>query len=118
MNPGIQWYTETMMISNKFKIGGTVDLVGDMGDGRLIVFDFKTTDDQLADDKMVATDKYKTVYSLLLPPFQSLPQSKYNIHMLQTNMYANMLETKKLVDLIKPYIIQTMMYKTGNIITP
>ncbi len=33
-------------------------------------------------------------------------------------MYANMLETKKLVDLIKPYIIQTMMYKTGNIITP
>lgn len=33
-------------------------------------------------------------------------------------MYANMSETQKLVNLIQPYVIPTMMYKTGSIITP
>jgi len=33
-------------------------------------------------------------------------------------MYASISETKKLVDLIRPYIIPKMMYKTGSIITP
>ncbi len=33
-------------------------------------------------------------------------------------MYTNISETKSLVDLIKPYIIPTMMYKTGIIVTP
>jgi len=93
--PGITWHTEPHLISKKYKIGGFADLVGDLGDNKLILFDFKTTDYEYADSEMAPTDKYKKAYALFKPPFQTLPQSKYNIHMLQTNMYANMLEEQE-----------------------
>ena len=55
----------------------------------------------------------------------SILNKKFGIQMLYARdrdkgyrMYANITETKKLVNLIKPYVIPTMMYKTGIIITP
>ena len=93
--PGIIWHTEPHLISKKYKIGGFADLVGDIGNNELILFDFKTTEYEYANEDMTPTDRYKKAYALFKPPFQTLPQSKYNIHMLQTNMYANMLEEQE-----------------------
>ena len=64
-----------------------------------------------------------STYSFTLQEVQflcSVIEKKFSIRMLYHQdrdkgyrMYANMAETKKLVDLIKPYIIPTMMYKIG-----
>jgi len=90
--PKAEFYPERHVISKKFKIGGFVDLVVDIGDNKLLVYDFKTVESQLADDEGKALPDYKKAYGLMKPPFQHLSNSKYTEHMLQTNMYSSILE--------------------------
>ena len=93
-------YSEMVLASRKTKIGGMSDLVVDTGnvdkDGNhiLAVYDFKLVKQELADD-FGPLSSYKTPRGLYRAPFQNLANSKYTRHMLQTNIYSNMLEEIK-----------------------
>ena len=93
--PDAIFYTERQIISKKFKIGGFFDLVVDIGDNKLHLYDFKTSSYEYADNTMQPTEKYKHAYSMFKAPFSNFAQSKFNTHMLQTNIYANILEEQE-----------------------
>jgi hypothetical protein len=92
MYPEARFYPEKHLISKKFLMGGYADLVVDIGDNKLLVYDFKSADQQYADEDLEPLPEYKKQYGLMKPPFQNLPDSKLNKHTLQLNMYSNMLE--------------------------
>jgi len=87
--------TEEIIISNKYGVAGTPDLVVDIGDNKLLVYDFKTTDKGYADVDGDPLPSYTRAFGIFKPPFQNMINSKFNKHMLQTNMYANMLEEQE-----------------------
>lgn len=93
--PDAIFYTERHLISKKYQIGGFVDLVVDVGDNKLWVYDFKTTAEEYADVDLLPLESYRKAYGLFRAPFTMLPQSKYNKHLLQLNMYANILEEQE-----------------------
>jgi hypothetical protein len=90
--PDAIFYSEPHLISKKFQIGGFADLVVDIGNNELILIDFKTTNEEYADDTMKPLKSYKKSFGNYKAPFQNLAKSKYSQHMLQLNMYANTLE--------------------------
>ncbi len=94
-HPDAIFYTERMLFSKKYNIAGIIDLAVDIGDDKLILYDFKTTSDELADVDMMPLEGYKKSYGPLRAPFQNISQSKYSSHMLQLNMYANMAEEQE-----------------------
>lgn len=95
MYPNVIWYTDKQIVSKKYRVAGIVDLVADIGDNRLILFDFRPAEYEFGNSDMTPSEKYKSAQSLFKPPFQTLPQSKYNSHLLHTNMFANMLEEQE-----------------------
>ena len=95
MYPNAEFYTEQHLISKKFEIGGFADLVVDIGNNELIVFDFKSTDKHFATEDMAPVMHYKKAYGMLRAPFQNIPNSKYTQHMLQLNIYSNILEEQE-----------------------
>ena len=95
MHPDAIFYTEKQIVSLNSEIGGTFDLVVDIGEGKLKLYDFKTVDKEIADNEMKPTEGYKNTRTMFKAPFSSLSQSKANIHTLQTNIYANILEEQE-----------------------
>jgi len=93
--PNAKFITEPHLISKKYRIGGFADLVVDIGNNQLLVFDFKTTEKEFAMDDMTPLPEYKKQFGTLKAPFQNIPNSKYSQHMLQLNMYSNMLEEQE-----------------------
>lgn len=90
--PGIKWHSEEKVISKKFNVVGTADLIGELSDNQLIVIDFKTTDQELANGEMKPLENYNKAQSVFTAPLDNMPQSKYAVHSLQLNLYGNMLE--------------------------
>lgn len=123
--PNAEFHTEQHVISKKYKIGGLVDLVIDTGNNELIVYDFKTTKEAYADDELKPLDSYKRSYGVFHAPFQGLNNSKYTKHMLQTNIYSNILEEQedpekpgkhnKVVEIRIVPIIRDLNQETGKI---
>lgn len=92
MYPDAIFYVEQHLVSKKHEVGGFVDLIVDIGDGTQIVYDFKTTDAEFADDEMKPLSSYRKSFGPLKAPFQNMSQSKFMDHLIQTNIYGNMLE--------------------------
>ena len=91
----VEFITEKQIISDKYKMAGIADLIIDLGNNELIIYDFKTVDYELSDEEGKAQGKYTDTYGLYMSPFQNMPISKYNDHTIQLNMYANMLEEQQ-----------------------
>jgi len=93
--PQATFYAEQDLISLNFKLFGIADLIVDIGNHELIVFDFKTTDKEFKDKDNKETDDYTKNYGMLRSPVSNLKQSKKTKHILQLSIEAAILEEQE-----------------------
>jgi hypothetical protein len=93
--PQATFITEKQLISKKYMLGGTADLIVDLSNGDIIIYDYKTTAKQFADEEGKSLPEYTQAKGTYKAPFSNLADSKYNQHTLQLNMYANMIEEQQ-----------------------
>jgi hypothetical protein len=88
----ISFITEKDIISAKYGLFSIVDMIVDLGDGHVLVFDFKTTEKEFLDKDGNPSESYKKGYGTMKNPAHDLAQSKYNKHALQLTIEAIFIE--------------------------
>jgi hypothetical protein len=96
--PDAKFYTELPIVSIKNKVFGYADLVVDIGDHHLLLFDWKTTEQEYKNEDGTIADYYKKEFSFMLPPLTKIKQSKEVTHRLQLSIEAMILEEQEYDD--------------------
>jgi predicted NAD-dependent protein-ADP-ribosyltransferase YbiA (DUF1768 family) len=91
--PGITWSPEEKIFNDTYDIAGIIDLKGTLPNGKVVIFDFKTTDHPYKLQDGSLHKKYTQEYGLLLPPFKAGERStKQKRQETQLGIYAAMIE--------------------------
>jgi hypothetical protein len=93
--PDATFLTEQDLISTKYMIFGVADLLVDIGNNKILVFDFKTTSSHYKTPEGKLTPQYRMSYGLMKSPLQNIHQSKQTSHTLQLRTYAQIIEEQK-----------------------
>lgn len=90
--PNAKFITEHDIISTEYMVYGIADLIVDIGNNKLIVFDFKTTSTNYLNPDGTKSSYYMRSFGLMKYPLNKLHQSKYTSHVLQLSTYGHILE--------------------------
>jgi hypothetical protein len=93
--PNAQFKTEHEIISPKYKMFGIADLIIDIGDNKLILCDYKTTEFEYKDAEGERTEDYVRNYGMMKAPFDKILQSHLTDHTIQLSIEALMLEEQR-----------------------
>lgn len=93
--PHATFITEQDIISTKYMVFGIADLIVDIGNNKLLVFDFKTTSNQYLNPDGTKSSYYMRSFGLMKQPLNNLHQTKYSSHVLQLSTYAKILEEQE-----------------------
>jgi hypothetical protein len=93
--PECKFYTEHDLISMDHNYFGVADLIMDIGNNHLHVFDFKTTENEYKDADGIITPWYKKPFGLMLPPVSNVQESRYSEHKMQLALEAIALEEQE-----------------------
>lgn len=93
--PNAEFITEYDLISKKYNVFGIADLIVDLGDNHVLVFDFKTTKYEYLNSDGTETDQYSKTYGFFLSPINNLQESNKMDHALQLVIYGMILEEQE-----------------------
>lgn len=93
--PHAKFITEMDLISVKYNVFGLADLVVDLGDNKILIFDFKTTSVNYLNPDKTKSDYYLRSYGLMKFPLNKLHQTKYASNVLQLSTYAEIAEEQE-----------------------
>ena len=88
----ISFRTELPIVSVKDNVFGFADLVVDLGDNHLLVFDLKSTENEYLNADKTPSSFYKKEYSFMMAPLAQIKQSRQVSHKLQLFLEAKILE--------------------------